>query len=48
MIGVIITIIVVICIIIIFSMIKVASYGEFLKDKKEMGTNSRIIFFNIE
>ena len=48
MIGVIITVIVVICIIIIFSMIKVASYGEFLKDKKEMGTKSRIIFFNIE
>lgn len=36
MIGVIITIIVVICIIIIFSLIKVASYGEFLKDKKSM------------
>ena len=34
MIGVIITIIVVICIIIIFSLIKVASYGEILKDKK--------------
>ena len=34
MIGVIITIIVVICIIIIFSLIKVASYGEFLKYKK--------------
>lgn len=48
MIGVIITIIVVICIIIIFSLIKVASYGEFLKDKKEMGTKSRIIFFDIE
>lgn len=48
MIGVIITIIVVICIIIIFSLVKVASYGEFLKDKKEMGTKSRIIFFNIE
>ncbi len=47
MIGVIITIIVVICIIIIFSLIKVASYGEFLKDKK-MGTKSRIIFFDIE
>ncbi|CDB68719.1 unknown [Eubacterium sp. CAG:252] len=37
MIGVIITIIVVICIIIIFSLIKVASYGEFLKDKKRNG-----------
>lgn len=48
MIEVIITIIVVICIIIIFSLIKVASYGEFLKDKKEMGTKSRIIFFDIE
>ena len=36
MIGVIITIIVVICIIIIFSLIKVASYGEFL-DKKRNG-----------
>ena len=35
MIGVIITIIVVTCIIIIFSLVKVASYGEFLKDKKE-------------
>jgi hypothetical protein len=34
MIGVIITIIVVTCIIIIFSLVKVASYGEFLKDKK--------------
>ena len=34
MIWVIITIIVVICIIIIFSLIKVASYGEFLKNKK--------------
>lgn len=34
MMGVIITIIVVICIIIIFSLIKVTSYGEFLKDKK--------------
>lgn len=47
MIGVIITIIVVICIIMIFSLINVASYGEFLKDKK-MGTKSRIIFFDIE
>ena len=33
MIGVIITIIVVTCIIIIFSLVKVARYGEFLKDK---------------
>ena len=37
MIEVIITIIVVICIIIIFSLIKVASYGEFLKVKKRNG-----------
>ncbi len=33
----IITIIVIICFIIIFSLIKVASYGEFLKDKKRNG-----------
>ena len=37
MIGVIITIIVVICIIIIYSLIKVESYGEFLKDKERNG-----------
>ena len=46
MIGVIITIIVVICIIIIFSLIKVASYGEFLKDKN--GNLNGIITVKLE